>query len=247
VFGFFRERPLEQVLLIILVFQMIRYVLLAGGAFLAFWVLGKERLASVKLDSKPFQWKDAFREMRWSFLTMLIFLLPGAAVIHFNRSGQTLMYTDIATHGGLVWFSLSILLMLAVHDLYFYIIHRSMHHPVLYRYFHEVHHRSLNPTPWAAFSFHPLEALLESGIIYLFVFLIPVHAGTIFVFQLLSLVMNVYGHLGHDVAPAGWRTHGFLKYINTTRNHHWHHQRFNGNYGLYTTLWDRWLGTFREV
>lgn len=246
-FGFLSEKPLEIALLTVLAFQMIRYGVIAGGAFLVFWVLGRSRFAAVKIDPKPLAWADAFREMRWSFLTMLIFLLPATLVIHFRKSGQSLLYTDFAGHGGMAWFLASLVLMLAVHDLYFYIIHRAMHHPWLYRHFHEVHHRSLSPTPWAAFSFHPLEALLESAVVYVFIFLIPLHVGTIFVFQLVSLVMNVYGHLGYSITPAAWATHPVMKLLNTTRNHHWHHQRFNGNYGLYSTLWDRVLGTFKAV
>ncbi len=72
------------------------------------------------------------------------------------------------TASDLPGFFLGLAAMLAAHDFYFYWIHRWMHAPALYRFFHEVHHRSFNPTPGAAFSFHPLEVLLESAVINLF-------------------------------------------------------------------------------
>ncbi len=243
-FGQLYNQPLPLALLIILAFQLARYFLVAGSAFLVFWVAFRNAFAAKKIDPNPIKRADIFREIRWSLLTMLIFLIPGALVLHLRREGLSQLYTDFDSHGGWSWFLLSLGLMFVVHDLYFYLIHRMMHHPWFYRHFHDVHHRSLNPTPWAAFSFHPLEALLESGVIYLFIFLIPLHVAALFIFQLLSLVMNVYGHLGYDLAPSAWASNPVLKYWNTTRNHHWHHQRFNGNYGLYTTIWDRVLGTY---
>jgi sterol desaturase/sphingolipid hydroxylase (fatty acid hydroxylase superfamily) len=34
-----------------------------------------------------------------------------------------------------------------------------------------------------------------------------------------------------------------LDLMTTTTHHDMHHQQFNGNYGLYFTWWDRWMGT----
>ena len=31
-----------------------------------------------------------------------------------------------------------------------------------------------------------------------------------------------------------------------TTAHNLHHKRFDGNYGLYFLIWDRWMGTVRE-
>ena len=244
-FGFIAQQPLFATLLILFAFQFVRYLLIPGSVFLAVWVLGARRFAGQKIDPEAIRWKDIRREMGWSLLTMAVFQIPGAFVVTMNRSGQTRMYTDIAANGGWAWVFGSLVLLLAIHDLYFYVIHRSMHHPWLFRHFHAVHHRSLSPTPWAAFSFHPLEALLESGIIYIFVFFVPLHAVTIFLFQFASIVMNAYGHLGYDLTPKSWARLPMLKHINTTRQHHWHHRRFDGNYGLYTTVWDRAFGTLK--
>ena len=55
--------------------------------------------------------------------------------------------------------------MILLHDTYFYWAHRAMHHPKIYRHVHLVHHLSQNPSPWAAFAFHPFEAVIEAGIV----------------------------------------------------------------------------------
>jgi sterol desaturase/sphingolipid hydroxylase (fatty acid hydroxylase superfamily) len=75
----------------------------------------------------------------------------------------TQLYSQISERGWLYYFALFPVLFF-IHDTYFYWIHRLMHHPVLFRWFHLVHHRSTNPSPWAAYAFHPLEAFLEVGI-----------------------------------------------------------------------------------
>jgi sterol desaturase/sphingolipid hydroxylase (fatty acid hydroxylase superfamily) len=63
------------------------------------------------------------------------------------------------------YFFISVAVMLVLHDAYFYWTHRAMHRPRLFKVFHRVHHLSTNPSQWAAFAFHPLEAVVEAGIL----------------------------------------------------------------------------------
>jgi Delta7-sterol 5-desaturase len=136
--------------------------------------------------------------------------------------------------------------MLLIHDSYFYWMHRTMHYPKLFKLFHLVHHKSNNPSPWAAYAFHPLEAVLESLIFVVFLFTIPVHSIHLLLFFIFSLIYNVYGHLGFELYPKGFSTHWFGKWINTSVSHNMHHQYFKGNYGLYFTIWDRLMGTMNK-
>ncbi len=66
-----------------------------------------------------------------------------------------------------------------------------------------------------------------------------------FVFFLVMMLYNVYGHLGWELYPAGFSKHFVGKWINTSVNHNQHHQFFKGNYGLYFLFWDRMMGTLR--
>jgi sterol desaturase/sphingolipid hydroxylase (fatty acid hydroxylase superfamily) len=121
-----------------------------------------------------------------------------------------------------------------------------MHHPKLFKLFHLVHHKSTNPSPWTAYSFHPLEAVIESGIFVVFIFAFPVHPIHLFIFFLLMFVYNVYGHLGYELYPKNFNKNWIGKWINTSVAHNMHHQYFKGNYGLYFMFWDRWMNTVRE-
>ncbi len=109
-----------------------------------------------------------------------------------------------------------------------------------------VHHQSTNPSPWAAYAFHPLEALVEAGIFIVFLFSIPIHPLHLLIFFFMMIVYNVYGHLGYELYPKGFSRHWLGKWINTSISHNLHHQYFKGNYGLYFTFWDRIMGTIRN-
>ena len=136
--------------------------------------------------------------------------------------------------------------MFIIHDTYFYWTHRLMHHPKIFRWFHLVHHLSTNPSPWAAYSFHPLEAIVEAGIFAVFLFTIPMHPLHLAIFFFIMIVYNVYGHLGYELYPKDFSSHWLGKWINTSVNHNQHHQYFKGNYGLYFLWWDRWMKTIRS-
>jgi sterol desaturase/sphingolipid hydroxylase (fatty acid hydroxylase superfamily) len=120
-----------------------------------------------------------------------------------------------------------------------------MHHKLFFKTFHLLHHKSTNPSPWAAYSFHPLEALVEAGIFVVFLFTIPIHYLHLLIFFFIMIVYNVYGHLGYELYPKWFSRHKIGKWINTSISHNQHHQFFKGNYGLYFTVWDRFMGTIR--
>ncbi|MEZ4931172.1 MAG: sterol desaturase family protein [Saprospiraceae bacterium] len=122
-------------------------------------------------------------------------------------------------------------------------MHRAIHQPSLFKIIHKVHHQSHNPTPWAAFSFHPLEAFLEIGFLPIIVCLLPLHPLAIVLFSLWSILFNVMGHLGYEIFPKGFTQHPIFKWFNTPTHHNLHHQRSNCNYGLYFNFWDRVMQT----
>jgi len=74
----------------------------------------------------------------------------------------------------------------------------------------------------------------------------PVSALHLNLFFIFSLVYNVYGHLGFELYPKNFNTHWFGKWMNTSIAHNMHHPYFDGNYGLYFTIWDRAMGTLRK-
>jgi sterol desaturase/sphingolipid hydroxylase (fatty acid hydroxylase superfamily) len=92
-----------------------------------------------------------------------------------------------------------------------------------------VHHRSTNPSPWAAYSFHPVEAVVEAGIFVVIVFTIPAHGLALFAFLLYMIVRNVLGHLGIEFLPKNFLHNHWLRWHTTTTHHDLHHKCFDHN------------------
>mgnify|MGYP006271643777 FL=1 len=222
-------------------FQFLRYAIPAGLLFLLFYGTLRHRWLARKIQQRFPKRQHIFQEIKYSFMSACVFATVAIGLYYATEAGWTKIYREITDYGwGYTLFS--IVLLVVLHDAYFYWIHRLMHTRWLYRRVHRVHHHSHNPSPWTALSFHPLEALLEVGIIGL-VFVMPLHPMAIFVYSTLSLGMNFMGHLGFEIFPAHTLKHPLLRWFNTSTHHNMHHEKGRRNYGLYFNIWDTWMGT----
>ncbi len=220
----------------------LRYLVFAGTLFLIFYVWKKRDFFKLKIQQKYPDNKHILREMGYSFLSIAIFSLVGTTMFILRKHGYTQMYLNFSDHS-IGYFIFSVIAFILLHDTYFYFTHRFMHWKPIYPYIHKVHHLSVNPTPWAAFAFHPLEAIVEVGIVPIMIFLMPLHPFALLAWVLYQTGMNVLGHLGFELFPSGF-TNGFLtKFSNTSTHHNMHHKYVTSNYGLYFNIWDRMLGT----
>lgn len=238
------EKTVLEVAQYLLTINLLRYFMIATPAFLLFYVLFKKKWQFKKIQEKFPKNKDYQREIGFSLISTVIFAMVGLSIFGTSLKYHTLRYTDIDEKGWAYWV-LSVFLMILLHDTYFYWTHRAMHHPKIFKHTHLLHHKSTNPSPWAAYAFHPLEGIVEAGVIYPIVFFIPYHPTAILVFLLFMMTYNVYGHLGFEIFPKGFNKNFVGKWLNTSVNHNQHHKYFKGNYGLYFLFWDRIMGTIR--
>ena len=220
------------------------YLKFASIAFVLFYILLKKPMWYRKVQKKLPQLSDYGRDIFYSVISVSIFATMGLFVFYYGNE-YTNTYANISDYG-VLYYILSWVLMFLIHDTYFYWVHRAMHHPVLFKHVHLVHHKSTNPSPWTAYAFHPFEAFLEALIIPIIAFTIPTHIGAIGLFFLFQIVYNVYGHLGFELYPSGFHKTWIGRYINTSVAHNLHHDKYHGNYGLYFLFWDRLLGTMRS-
>jgi sterol desaturase/sphingolipid hydroxylase (fatty acid hydroxylase superfamily) len=223
---------------------LMRYVVLATVAFLLFYVFKKRQWLYKKIQQHFPSSSDYLREILYSITTSVVFTGIGLLVFASPFERLTQAYYKISDYG-IAYFIISILVMILVHDTYFYWTHRWMHRKSVFRMIHKVHHLSTNPSPWAAFAFHPIEAVIEGGVIVLIAVLFPVHPLAVGIFLLFMMAYNVYGHLGYELYPKGFSSTGLGRWVNTSINHNLHHQRVAGNFGLYFLWWDRWMGTLQ--
>ncbi len=218
-----------------------RYGVMSGLAYVVFFKWKPRFFAHRRIQEKPPAKKRMRAEFFYSISSLAIFGMSGIAIGFLNYLGYTQMYFEIAEYGW-GYFVLSFFILILAHDTYFYWSHRFMHLKPIYKRVHRIHHLSTNPSPWAAFSFHPLEAIIETGIVPIMVFAMPLHPIILLVFATYSLALNIMGHLGYEIFPRGF-TKGIFWWHNTSTHHNLHHQKFNCNYSLYFNWWDRIMGT----
>ena len=226
----------------IFAFDLGRYLLVAGLLSTVI-LLVPLRVAAFYLtraqSPKPNQ---AWHELRHSIIAAAVFALVGLCVYHGVPHGLFRVYAAIADHGWLYWGG-SLVLIVVAHDAYFYWTHRWMHSPRLFSRVHRTHHQSVAPTPWTAYSFSIAEALLQAGFLPLFLLLVPIHEGVLFIWMAHQIVRNVAGHSGVELEPKSWLASWWGRWLTTTLHHDMHHQHGRYNYGLYFAWWDRWCGT----
>ncbi len=239
---FFRDLMWYHKGLLIYMLITLRYLVIAGFAFVVFYVWKKNPWRDRKIQTRPSKSSQYRKEIYYSLSTFVIFTATALMIIYLTRKGYTQIYDSVAEYGW-GYFLISIIIMVFLHDTYFYWTHRWMHHPRIFRHVHLVHHLSNNPSPWAAFSFHPIEAVIEAAILPLIVFLLPVHPVAIFLFLLFMILFNVLGHLGYEIFPRQFIQSLWGKFFNSSTHHNMHHKYFKYNFGLYFNLWDRWRQT----
>ncbi len=235
------HRSPVDVALGVIVLNLVRYAIFAVPAFVLFHRRAPRRWLSRRLGPGPVTPRQARREVAYSLVSLTIFGLVGVLMYGLAQAGLSRFYVD--DRYGLGWFLLSIPVMLLLHDTYFYWTHRFMHWKPVFKHVHRVHHLSHDPSPLAAYAFHPLEAVIEAGIGPLIMLTLPVHRHAFLIFLTIQLAMNVLGHLGFELFPRGFMRSSLGRFLNTTTHHHQHHQKTNWNFGLYFNLWDRLLGT----
>ncbi len=224
--------------------EFVRYLL---GALLLWAVLHhllRHRLAHRVIAGWPSA-SDIRREIAYSLSSMLVFAGVGSVIVAMVISGHMVVYRDPALYGW-AWLLLSLPLMIVWHDFYFYITHRWLHSPAMFRRFHGVHHRSRNPSPWAAYAFHPVEALINGGVVPIALLVLPLNFWVVVLFGVHQILRNAHGHAAVETMPRGFTRHLLGRHFTTTTHHHLHHETAKGNYGLWFTWWDRCCGTERK-
>lgn len=220
--------------------DFLRYAVAASLlAFILF--VFRSALAHRRIQARRAGWPDIRREISYSLSTILIFSLVGFGVYAGGQYGIFRLDRQHLPPLSLALFDFAI--MVVVHDAYFYWTHRAMHHPRLYRHFHRLHHLSRTPTPWAAYSFAPPEALVQAAFLPLILLVFQTSGVVVFAFMSHMIMRNVIGHAGIELFPEKWLQWPVLKLVTTTTHHDLHHSEFRANYGLYFTWWDRLSGT----
>jgi sterol desaturase/sphingolipid hydroxylase (fatty acid hydroxylase superfamily) len=215
-----------------------RYFLIAGLFQLWFYKWNKDKWYSRRLGKKPVDKKQFYTEVKWSIITAIIFAFAGTLTGLLWQKGYTKLYQDLYEYG--LWYlPVSLLASMLIHETYYYWLHRWMHKPKVFRLLHKVHHDSNTTSAWTAFSFHPLEGLLQAIVLPVTIMVLPMHLYVLIIQLTLMTFSSVINHLEIEVYPAHFHKHFIGRWLIGATHHSLHHKQFRYNFGLYFTFWDK--------
>ncbi len=221
------------------------FLLPCGFFYYYFYVLKRERMHPLKILPDYPGRKDIIREIRWASLTILVFSAGGVFLREWILEGRLRVYLDWEEYP--LWYvPVSFILFWVAHDIYLYWIHRFMHLRRVFPFTHRVHHKSFFPTPFAVFAFQPTEAILQFIIFPALLLVIPMHLWVLIIYLIYNLIANIGGHVGFEILPASFFRNPLTRYSASPTSHQIHHIRFLKNFGGYTNVWDRLMGTHLE-
>ncbi len=225
----------------IFAFDFGRYIIAAGVMWAIVWLLMRTNWKSRKIQARQATAPEIRREFLASVQSCFVYVAVTVFVVWGKESG---ILKDIDHSYGLA-IDLAILAAIIIaHDAWFYWAHRIMHHQRLFKTFHRHHHRSITPTPFAAYSFALPEAVVMALFVPIWQFFVATPGLILFTFLNFQIIRNVMGHAGVELMPRWWLSTPLTRWLNTTTHHDLHHAgSFTHNYGLYFTWWDRMMGT----
>jgi sterol desaturase/sphingolipid hydroxylase (fatty acid hydroxylase superfamily) len=221
--------------------------LIVGAWHLYFYIL-KRQGTDYRYTDKPlarnsdtFLFRNQVHDnMFWTFASGVPLMTAYEALTWWAWANGWLPWVDLATDP--VWFIVLLVLIPAIRELHFYLIHRLIHWKPLYDWVHHLHHRNVNIGPWTGLSMHPVEHLLYfSGIlVHWIVPSHPIHA----LFHLQHAAFSpAAGHCGYDRIVLGdgraLRVDNYFHYL--------HHRYFECNYsGDGMPILDKIFGTYHD-
>lgn len=223
--------------MVVFLFIIIRYFILVTPFYTYFWKRqsskNKPKLHDLKITQQQVQ-----TEISYSILSSFVFAISGVLIAYLWQNGFTLLYLKIDQYG-LIYLFLSFVLLTLFHEIYFYSTHRLMHHKSIFKYVHAIHHISKKTTPWASFSFHPTEAVIQALFLPLVILFLPLHPLVVIAYMIFMTLTAISNHLGFELIKSKM----IKKYFISGSHHSLHHLEFTTNYGLYYCFMDQLFKT----
>ncbi len=214
-----------------------RYFLVAGIFYCIFYSWFASKWEDRKINKKNYKPGQFKKEISYSLISSLLFAIAGAITVILWQRGYTRVYTKISLYG---WYYLpvSLFIYMLLQETYYYWTHRWMHKPAVFKLVHKIHHDSHIASPFTAFSFHPLEGLLQAIFLPLLLLAIPIHYVVLIFLLVIMTFSSVINHLDIEIYPKN-PNHILNKWVIGATHHSLHHKFYKYNFGLYFTFWDR--------
>jgi lathosterol oxidase len=213
----------------------------AGGLGMYFGIGGlfellfyRRRADAVSWKSQPGRWPP--KKARRAEIALGAANLTAASIAsglfahHVATGGHTSIYWG-ARHG--LGFSIATaVLYFVLTDGALYWAHRILHHRLLFRHIHRVHHRWTSPTAFTSAAMHPVEFALYQSIMFVPLFFLPIHVVGLVIVLVYQNTIALIDHSGVNLrSPIPWQP--------PARFHDDHHVYVHCNFGQTLGVWDR--------
>lgn len=162
-------------------------------------------------------------------------ILLKSGILNIKKTGSALEFLIVFTVA-FVWL-----------EIYFYYSHRILHHPKLF-WIHRTHHQGAPLSPLTSLSFSLIERLiLLSGSLILpslISFWIAIPAEAFMAYFFTNYFLNVLGHINVEIFSPAFVNSWAGRFFYTPTFHALHHLRYKGHFGLFTSVLDKWHGTY---
>lgn len=129
-----------------------------------------------------------------------------------------------------IWEAIALFLW---NEIYFYIVHRTFHFKIFYKY-HVDHHYSNVPSPFSAYSFHWSEGILLGAVMPIIMLFHDFQFYSLMTLPVMSIMMNVLGHSNVDFNPD----QSMNNLMSFSKRHSQHHKIPHSNYGFFLPYFD---------
>ncbi|MEO7394435.1 MAG: sterol desaturase family protein [Chitinophagaceae bacterium] len=223
---------------IVYIIVLSRYFIFSWFFYSVFYIWHKEKWKSKKINHKEYKAGQFKKEIIRSNLSAILFGISGAVLLLLWQKGYSKIYVNVYDYN-LWWIPVSLITALILQETYYYWLHRWMHIPSVFRLVHKWHHESHIASPWTAFSFHPLEAVIQAIFFPLLFIFLPMNLYLLIVILTIMSVSSVINHLDIEIYPK-WLSRNVLgRGLIGATHHSLHHKQYKYNYGLYFTWWDK--------
>lgn len=236
---------MTEIFFILLIVAAAKFLLVFTLPYFLCWKLIPYKFRKYKIQTIERQKPQIPLELRYSLSTLLIQTLIFLLIYWMNQKNHLDIYSGFGSRGYLPEL-MAFVAYFVFYDAYFYWTHRLLHQSWFYKNVHVVHHMSLNPTPFASYSFHPIEAFISQLYFFPLLYFSAVSFEMLIVLVVLTDIGNLAGHLGYDFTPKFMWKSRWGKWLTTPTHHNLHHQFSKANYGLYWRGWDELCKTLHS-
>lgn len=224
--------------------KLLPVVLIVSGALKALMVWAGWKLTHLKSAERRrvYRREPGKGQLRNEVRAALTVVVCDALLISAFRALHDERFAPFSVKATLLTFAW----MFVAFEVWFYVTHRLMHTRALY-WIHAQHHVAQVTNPLTSLSFSVAERVVLLGGAFMLVTVaggfMPITQAGLALYILSNYALNVLGHGNTEWVPervvSSWVGRAFI----TTTFHAMHHARYQGHYGLFTPVLDRWLGT----